>query len=77
MLRELAPLLAEEGIALDEHGDLSEVDAPDLETLQHALNRAVERQNLGTCYFRYHLVWVPFPGAPSGPSEDIRRTMPA
>ena len=40
MLRELAPLLAEEGI------DLSRDDPPDLETLQAALNRAVERRNL-------------------------------
>ena len=40
MLRELAPLLAEEGI------DLSGDDPPDLATLQAALNRAVERRNL-------------------------------
>jgi hypothetical protein len=40
MLRELAPLLAEEGI------DLSGDDPPDLDTLQAALNRAVERRNL-------------------------------
>ncbi len=46
MLRELAPLLAEEGIDVDEHGELSDVKVPDLETLQRALNRAVERQNL-------------------------------
>jgi hypothetical protein len=46
MLRELAPLLAEEGIALDEHGEFSDVDVPDLHTLQRALDRAVERQNL-------------------------------
>jgi hypothetical protein len=39
MMRELAPLLAEEGI------DLSG-DVPDMETLQAALNRAVERRNL-------------------------------
>lgn len=43
MLRELAPLLAEEGINLD---DPDGIDAPDMETLQAALNRAVERQNL-------------------------------
>src|SRR6266568_223366 len=36
-LRELAPLLAEEGI---------DVDIPDLDTLQAALGRAVERHNL-------------------------------
>ena len=35
MLRDLAPLLAEEGI-----------DVPDMDTLQHALNRAVERRNM-------------------------------
>lgn len=40
MMRELAPLLAEEGI------DLAGDDVPDLETLQAALNRAVERRNL-------------------------------
>jgi len=40
MLRELAPLLAEEGI------DVDNIDIPDLDTLQHALNRAVERRNL-------------------------------
>jgi len=40
MLRELAPLLAEEGI------DLSADDPPDMETLQAALTRAVERRNL-------------------------------
>lgn len=43
MLRELAPLLAEEGINLD---DPDGIDAPDMETLQRALDRAVERQNL-------------------------------
>lgn len=43
MLRELAPLLAEEGINLD---DPDGIDAPDMETLQAALNRAIERQNL-------------------------------
>ncbi len=40
MLRELAPLLAEEGI------DLDGVDVPDLQTLQAAMNRAVERLNM-------------------------------
>lgn len=39
MLRELAPLLAEEGI------DLSDDHVPDLKTLQAALGRAVERRN--------------------------------
>lgn len=41
--RELAPLLAEEGIDVD---SLGEVNAPDMATLQAALNRAVERHNL-------------------------------
>lgn len=40
MLRELAPLLAEDGI------DVDDIDVPDLETLQRALDRAIERQNL-------------------------------
>ncbi len=40
MLRELAPLLAEEGI------DVDNIDVPDLDTLQRALNRAVERRNM-------------------------------
>jgi hypothetical protein len=40
MLRKLAPLLAEEGI------DVDNIDIPDLDTLQAALNRAVERRNL-------------------------------
>jgi hypothetical protein len=40
MLRELAPLLAEEGI------DVADIDVPDMETLQRAMNRAVERHNM-------------------------------
>jgi len=39
-LRELAPLLAEEGI------DVDNIDVPDLATLQAAFNRAVERHNM-------------------------------
>ena len=39
-LRELAPLLAEEGI------DVDNIDVADLDTLQRALHRAVERQNM-------------------------------
>ena len=39
MLRELAPLLAEEGIDIN-------ADVPDMDTLQNALNRAVERRNM-------------------------------
>ncbi len=40
MMRELAPLLAEEGI------DVDNIDVPDLPTLQAAMNRAVERHNM-------------------------------
>ena len=40
LLRELAPLLAEEGI------DVDNIGVPDLATLQAAMSRAVERQNL-------------------------------
>jgi hypothetical protein len=39
-LRELAPLLAEEGI------DVDNIDVPDLDILQRALDRAVERHNM-------------------------------
>src|SRR5947208_15016046 len=39
-LRELAPLLAEEGI------DVANIDVADIETLQRAMNRAVERHNM-------------------------------
>jgi hypothetical protein len=39
-LRELAPLLAEEGI------DVDNIDVPDLATLQAAMNRAIERRNM-------------------------------
>ena len=40
LLRELAPLLAEEGI------DVDNIDVPDVQTLQRALNRAMERHNM-------------------------------
>jgi hypothetical protein len=40
LLHELAPLLAEEGI------DAGNIDVPDLETLQQAMARAVERRNM-------------------------------
>ncbi len=40
LLHELAPLLAEEGI------DVDNIDVPDLETLQQAMARAVERRNM-------------------------------
>jgi hypothetical protein len=40
MLRELAPLLAEEGI------DVANIDVPDMATLQRAMDRAVERHNM-------------------------------
>lgn len=40
MLRELAPLLAEEGI------DINNIEVDDIETLRRAMNRAVERHNM-------------------------------
>ena len=40
LLHELAPLLAEEGI------DVGNIDAADPDTLQQALNRAIERHNM-------------------------------
>jgi hypothetical protein len=40
LLQELAPLLAEEGI------NVNDIDVPDLDTLQQALNRAAERHNM-------------------------------
>jgi hypothetical protein len=40
LMGELAPLLAEEGI------DAGNIDVPDLQTLQQALNRAMERHNM-------------------------------
>lgn len=40
LLRELAPLLAEEGI------DAGNIDVPDIDTLQQALSRAIERHNM-------------------------------
>jgi hypothetical protein len=40
MLRELAPLLAEDGI------DVANIDVPDLDTLQRALDRAVQHRNM-------------------------------
>lgn len=40
LLHELAPLLAEEGI------DVDNIDVPDLDTLQQALSRAIERHNM-------------------------------
>lgn len=40
LLQELAPLLAEEGI------DIASGDVPGLDTLQQAMNRAVERRNM-------------------------------
>lgn len=52
MLRELGPLLAEEGI------DVDNIDVPDLDTLQAAMNRAVERQNMA----RF---------TPVGPARDL------
>lgn len=52
MLADLAPLLAEEGI------DVETLDATDLDTLQQAMNRAVERRNLELF-------------SPVGPARDI------
>jgi len=40
LLRELAPLLAEEGL------DVDNIDVPDMQTLQRAMNRATERHNM-------------------------------
>jgi hypothetical protein len=40
MMGDLAPLLAEEGV------DVDDIDVPDLPTLQAAMNRAVERHNM-------------------------------
>ena len=40
LLRDLAPLLAEEGI------DVENMDVPDMQTLQRAMDRAVERRNM-------------------------------
>lgn len=40
MLRELAPLLAEDGI------DVDNIDVPDMAALQRALDRALERHNM-------------------------------
>lgn len=51
-LRELAPLLAEDGI------DVNNLDALDIDTLQNALNRAVERRNMELF-------------SPVGPTRDI------
>jgi len=40
LMVELAPLLAEEGI------DMNNIDVANLDTLQHAMNRAIERRNM-------------------------------
>jgi len=58
MLRELAPLLAEEGIDVD---NLDDLDVADLQTLQDAMNRAVERRNMQLF-------------TPVGPARDIAVT---
>ncbi|GAC1610603.1 MAG: hypothetical protein NVS3B26_18260 [Mycobacteriales bacterium] len=52
LLRELGPLLAEEGI------DVDNIDVPDMQTLQAAMNRAVERQNMALF-------------TPVGPARDL------
>lgn len=54
-MRELASLLAGEGI------DVDNIDVPDLDTLQAALNRAVERHNMA----RF---------TPVGPARDLAVT---
>lgn len=46
MLRELGPLLAEEGISIEDLENHADLDAPDLAAVQAALNRAVERHNM-------------------------------
>jgi len=45
MMRDLAPLLAEDGIVVDADGEIVG-EIPDMDTLQRAMARAVERQNL-------------------------------
>ena len=40
LMTELAPLLAEEGI------DLDNIDVDDIDTLQQAMNRTIERRNM-------------------------------
>jgi len=54
-MRELAPLLAEEGI------DVDNIDVPDMDTLQRAFNRAVERHNMQLF-------------SPVGPTRDVALT---
>jgi hypothetical protein len=62
MLRELAPLLAEEGIDVAAlTGADADGEVPDLETLQAALNRAVERHNMALF-------------TPVGPARDLALT---
>ena len=61
-LQELAPLLAEEGI------DVDNIDVPDLDTLQQAMNRAVERHNM--------LRFTPV-GVPRDDALDVLREMTA
>ncbi len=55
LLNELAPLLAEDGI------DIHDLEATDLDTLQAAMNRAVERRNMALF-------------TPIGPARDIAAT---
>ncbi len=43
MLRELAPLLAEEGIDVD---NIENIEVPDIDTFQAAFSRALERHNM-------------------------------
>ena len=55
LLHELAPLLAEEGI------DAGNIDVAHLDTLQQALNRAIERHNMAMFN-------------PLGPARDLVRS---
>jgi len=66
MLRELAPLLAEEGI------DVDDIDVPDLETLQAAMNRAVECRGR---HFGLRPPEGPWRAAPTYPDHDQGRRM--
>ena len=63
VLRELAPLLAEEGI------DVDNIEVRDLATLQRAMDRAVERQNLA--------LFTPVGAARENAAATLRRVVEA
>jgi hypothetical protein len=63
LLRELAPLLAEEGI------DVDNIDVPDPETLQRALNRAMERHNMALFTPVGQARELPVTGDPGAPPD--------